>query len=264
MAIQPFPCVGASGAICGIFTGEAAWVFYNRGHLDPRAFSAWNRNFLVNVVLIAFISFFPGVSWAAHLGGAIAGLAIALWLNYFRWQTRWLRWLQWVGVIVVPAISIGLLIRTMKSGSEWQEIRSLMERRMISEHLDQVDPSEERAIDSYNNEVIPILEMHPSRRDAQEVNKAVHKLNEAIDKLKEGAESLRKRGPFVTPIVERRRELLLQLIEARIRFFESTVQCLELGDQWTEKDEKLLKQQKESVEKALWEWATHINQESRK
>ena len=40
MAIQPFPCVGASGAICGIFTGEAAWVFYNRGHLDPRAFSA--------------------------------------------------------------------------------------------------------------------------------------------------------------------------------------------------------------------------------
>src|SRR5712692_9414355 len=146
MAIQPFPCVGASGAICGIFTGEAAWVFYNRGHLDPRAFSACNRNFLVNVVLIAFISFFPGVSWAAHLGGAIAGLAIALWLNYFRWQTRWLRWLQWVGVIVVPAISIGLLIRTMKSGSEWQEIRSLMERRMMSEHLDQVDPSEERAV----------------------------------------------------------------------------------------------------------------------
>src|SRR5438874_2397314 len=81
MAIQPFPCVGASGAICGIFAGEAAWVFYNRGHLDPRVFSAWNRNFLINVVLIAFISFFPGVSWGAHLGGAIAGLLIALWLN---------------------------------------------------------------------------------------------------------------------------------------------------------------------------------------
>jgi len=94
-----------------IFAGEAAWVFYKRGHLDRRVFSAWNRNFLINVVLIAFISFFPGVSWGAHLGGAIAGLLIALWLNYFQFQPGWRRWLQWVGVLVIPLLSVGLLVR---------------------------------------------------------------------------------------------------------------------------------------------------------
>jgi membrane associated rhomboid family serine protease len=261
---QPIPCIGASGAICGIFAAEAAWVYYHRSHLDSRLFFAWQRNFMINLVLLVFISFFPGVSWAGHLGGAIAGLAIAVWLNYFRWQTGWLRWLQIVGVILVPTLSIGLLIRTMNSSGQWQEIRSRMERRMMNEHLDQVDASTKRAIDLYDNEAVPILEMHPTRRDPQEVNKVINQLNESIAELKNAAELLQKDGPFVTPAVEKRRQLQLQLIHAQIGFSQATVQCLELGDKWTEKDQKLLNQEKESVKEALEEWAIHMKHELRK
>src|SRR5207253_11412441 len=113
----------------------------------------------------------PGVSWAAHLGGAIAGLAIALWLNYFRWQTRWLRWLQWVGVIVVPAISVGLLIRTMKSGSEWQEIREDMEREEMNGFLGGMSSIDRQAQQTYSKEVEPRLEQQATRRNSHEVSK---------------------------------------------------------------------------------------------
>ena len=254
MAIQPFPCVGASGAICGIFTGEAAWVFYNRGHLDPRAFSAWNRNFLVNVVLIAFISFFPGVSWAAHLGGAIAGLAIALWLNYFRWQTRWLRWLQWVGVIVVPAISVGLLIRTMKSGSEWQEIREDMEREEMNGFLGGMSSIDRQAQQTYSKEVEPLLEQKATRRNSQDVSKTINHLDERIQDLQGATESLRKKEPFATPFVEKARQVRLQLAEAWITRLELAKDCLQKGENCTEKDEERLKQQEDELAKIYNEW----------
>jgi rhomboid protease GluP len=236
MAVQPFPCVGASGAICGIFAGEAAWVFYNRGHLDPRVFSAWNRNFLINVVLIAFISFFPGVSWGAHLGGAIAGLLIALWLNYFQFQPGWRRWLQWLGIIIIPLVSVGLLVRTMQTGSQWQEIRQEAEREEI------------------NNEVDPLLEQRADRRKSQEVSQAINHLDETIQNLQEAAEPLQKRGPFVSRFVERVRQLRLRLTEAWITLLQLAKECLQKGEGCTEKEEEKLRQQGGELAKIKSEW----------
>src|SRR5438034_897707 len=123
LAIHPVPCIGASGAICAIFAAEAAWVYYHRQHLDPRLFFAWQRNFMINLVLLVFISFLPHVSWQGHLGGAIAGFLIALWLNYFQFQPGWRPWPQWVGVLVIPLLSLGLLVRTMQTSSQWLTIR---------------------------------------------------------------------------------------------------------------------------------------------
>jgi membrane associated rhomboid family serine protease len=258
------PPIGASGAVCAIFASWAVWFFYNRQHLPPPLFFAWQRNFLVNVVLLVFISLFPGVSWEGHLGGAIAGFALALWFSLFQSQLGWRRWLNVVGIILIPALSIGFLVRTMHSSSEWRQVRQRTERRKMNEYLAQIDSLEQRAIDSYNQEVIPILELRPGDRDSQETNKAASHLNDSISELTKSAETLRQCGPFETPFVERRRQLQLQLLEAEVSFFESNVRCLELGDQWTEEDQKLLKQQGALVGKAQEEWAAHMKQESRK
>jgi rhomboid protease GluP len=256
MAIQPFPCVGASGAICGVFAGEAAWVFYNRGHLDPRVFSAWNRNFLINVVLIVFISFFPGVSWAGHLGGAIAGLAIALWLNYFRWQPGWRRLLQWVGVFLIPALSIGLLIRTMNSSDQWQDIRMKVEVRDFAKIFIPRDRSSVKQIENMleESEVTKILGQHPTRRDPQQVNDAITGLKKAATSLEEEVDELIRAGPYTTPKVKEAQRLTLSYLESLITYLHLIMECLEQGENWTEKDEERMLQQKKEVKKAYEQW----------
>ncbi len=267
MAIQPFPCVGASGAICGIFAGEAAWVFYNRGHLDPRVFSAWNRNFLINVVLIAFISFFPGVSWGAHLGGAIAGLLIALWLNYFQFQPGWRRWLQWLGIIIIPLVSVGLLVRTMQTGSQWLTIRRGAEkeesktrinteaREFEEKYLPQIQSAFRQAARKVEEmRLDDILAQNPTRRDGKEVEKAITGLSSVTGSLESAAEELRQAGPYSTRLVEEARKVGLKDLETRIAYWQLAKGCLEKRNNWTKKDEAKLQQQKEEMEKADQEW----------
>jgi membrane associated rhomboid family serine protease len=257
------PPIGASGAVCAVFSSWAVWFFYNRQHLPPPLFFAWQRNFFINIVLLVFISLFPGISWEGHLGGAIAGGILALWFCLFQMQTGWRRWLQWVGVLVIPVVSVGLLVRTMHSGGKWRQVRDQTERHEMSQYLAQIDSFEQRAIDFYNQEVVPILEMRARGRDQQEVDRVVKRLNSFVGDLDNSAERLRLAGPFLTSFVERGRQLQLLLLEAEISFFKSTVQCLESGDQWTEKDQKQLNEQGRLVEKAQEEWAAHMKHESR-
>jgi rhomboid protease GluP len=256
MAIHPFPCVGASGAVCGIFAGEAAWVFYNRGHLDPRMFSAWNRNFLINVVLIAFISFFPNVSWASHLGGAIAGLIIALWLNYFQFQPGWRRWLQWVGVLLIPLVSVGLLLRTMQSSHQWQEIRAKVEVRDFWDIFIPRDrPSVKQAKKLLEEDkLVELLEQRPNRRDPQEVDKAITSLKTAINSLEEAVTVLRRAGPFTTPKVKEAQRRGLRHLETLKAYLQVVDECLEKGENCTEKDEQRIQQQEEEMKEAEKEW----------
>src|SRR5262249_23670361 len=105
--------VGASGALCGLLLSLAVWVILNRRYLPPALTSSLIRNVGINTVLIAFISFLPGVSWAGHLGGAVAGAAVAVPLNLQRFGAGLQRWLGLLGIIAVPLVAIGLLTRTI-------------------------------------------------------------------------------------------------------------------------------------------------------
>ena len=44
--------VGASGAICGVFAGQAVWLYMNRGHLPPELVAQWLRSVLVMAVFL--------------------------------------------------------------------------------------------------------------------------------------------------------------------------------------------------------------------
>jgi membrane associated rhomboid family serine protease len=258
LAIQPVPCIGASGAICAIFAAEAAWVYYHRQHLDPRLFFAWQRNFTINLVLLVFISFLPRVSWQGHLGGAIAGFLIALWLNYFQFQPGWRRWLQWVGVLVIPLLSVGLLLRAMDRGSRWREIRDGVKavkqiRDFNDYYLPQVQSSLREARQK-QEQVNELIDKNPTRRDAEQVKQGIVELSAAIDSLDELAGEMRRAGPFVNPLAEEARIAGLKSVEAQLELSRLLKECLEKGKEWTERDEKRLEQQKEETKKAEREW----------
>jgi len=260
---QPIPCIGASGAVCGIFAAEAVWAYYHREFLNPRIFAAWQRNFVINLVLLVIISFFPNVSWAGHLGGAIAGLLVALCFSYAQTQIGVGRWVSLMGVILVPIVSIGLLVRTMNTNPEW-------ERRRKAVELAGQDAQSESEIREFNENYLPqvrsvireaknietnvgeLLEMGPSRR--KNVDQAIADIDAGIGSLEQVTTLLRQRGPFVTPLVEEARTAGLNHLEARFELLRLFKECLEKGEKWTQKDEERLQQQKQNVEKAEKQW----------
>ncbi|HEV2949067.1 MAG TPA: rhomboid family intramembrane serine protease [Gemmataceae bacterium] len=258
---QPIPCIGASGAVCGIFAAEAVWAYYHREFLNPRIFAAWQRNFVINLVLLVIISFFPNVSWAGHLGGAIAGLLVALCFSYSQAQVGLGRWLSLMGVILVPIVSIGLLVRTMNTSADWIRPRKAVEssgpqreseiREFEGKYLPQVQAAIQGA-KKIEGEVGELLEMNPSRR--KNVDQAIAEIDAGIESLSQMTAMLQRRDPFITPLVEEARSAGLNDIEARLELLRLFKECLEKGEKWTEKDEERLQQQKQKVEKAETHW----------
>jgi membrane associated rhomboid family serine protease len=263
LIIQPIPCIGASGAVCGIFAAEAVWAYYHREFLNPRIFSSWQRNFMINLVLLVFISFFPGVSWAGHLGGAIAGLIVALCFSYSQAQIGVKRWLGLAGVILVPVVSVAMLVRTMNISAEWARIRKKAESAVenvqsdseIQDFNDNYLPQVRSAISEnkkIETDLRVLLEMHPTRRN--NVNLAIGVFDANIQSLNKTITLLRQRERFVTPLVEQARSAGLNYLQARLELSRLFKECLEKGDKWTEQDEERLRQQKENVENAENEW----------
>jgi len=109
--------VGASGAIFGLF---GALLVLNR-HLG-RSSTAMYATIAINA---AFGFFYPGISWQAHLGGLVTGLACAGVIVAFRHQRA--RSLVWAGfgavaallvvVVVVKYLSLPEAVRLIDSSS---------------------------------------------------------------------------------------------------------------------------------------------------
>jgi membrane associated rhomboid family serine protease len=260
---NPGGCIGASGAVCGIFGAWATWLFYNRQHLPPNLVRVWQMTFAINAILLIVISYVPGVSWAGHLGGAIAGLVSALCFLHFQPESGRPGWMQWAGVILVPVVGFGLLVRTMNTSPAWKELRELQERREMNQYLSRTNLLQDRVEKTYKNATVPLLAKPPSDRDPDQIIKVVDQLRQINVDLIDDLNLMHQRGSFATPFVERARELKLQALQAQIDFLESTARCLERGDQWTENDQLLLNRQGESLEESLRQWANHMKGESR-
>jgi rhomboid protease GluP len=100
--------VGASGAICGLLGSMATWVYLNRNYLPPHVVAAWRTNIMTNVILIAIISFLPGVSLAGHAGGGLTGAIVSAPLCMARFGLGPQRWLGWIGTAAIVAVGLCL------------------------------------------------------------------------------------------------------------------------------------------------------------
>ncbi len=74
---SPYLSVGASGAIFGLVGAYAVYLRSNRDLLGEEARQLLVSLAVIIAINIAFGFFFPGVDQAAHVGGLIAGAAIA-------------------------------------------------------------------------------------------------------------------------------------------------------------------------------------------
>ncbi|MCH2108510.1 MAG: rhomboid family intramembrane serine protease [Polyangiaceae bacterium] len=67
--------IGASGAIFGLFGSQLMLAFGRPQLLPPSVAQRWKRMLLANLLFIVAFSLLPGISFAGHLGGALAGAA---------------------------------------------------------------------------------------------------------------------------------------------------------------------------------------------
>lgn len=70
--------VGASGAIWGLLAAEAVLLYHPRSPLPALMKQRARQSVVMTLGINVMASFLPHVDWAAHLGGALAGLATVL------------------------------------------------------------------------------------------------------------------------------------------------------------------------------------------
>ncbi|MFO0822428.1 MAG: rhomboid family intramembrane serine protease [Gemmataceae bacterium] len=114
---------GASGAIWGILTSLLAWLMLFRSDLPDDAAVEWARRLWLAFLLNAAVSFLPGVSWEAHLGGGAAGFVASGLLNALRFASGPRQLLALVLLLAMPVACLGGLVAAMKWGEAWAEAR---------------------------------------------------------------------------------------------------------------------------------------------
>jgi membrane associated rhomboid family serine protease len=77
LTLSPVPVVGASGAIFGIFGALAVYAYYNRSR-DLRANAFLRQVMIILVINLVITLTIRGISWQAHIGGLVAGVAMML------------------------------------------------------------------------------------------------------------------------------------------------------------------------------------------
>jgi rhomboid protease GluP len=258
IAHVPTLLAGASGAICGLLAAEAVWFLFNRRYL-PRALLRQARTgFLVNLVLLIFISSFKNVSGWGHFGGAAAGALAAMLLHLHRFGPPLWRWLTIAGFVPMAWYGYHVIEQARATNPSWLELEhswlELEEKRFFARHARPAFESMNAARRVYAAEVEPLLETHPARRDPEKVEAIWPVLAEQNRKLTAVADGLARAGPYHDPDLEAARELGRQYVLAGIELFDLAEHVLRLGEKRTDKDRQALRKQKERINELYHQW----------
>ena len=152
MAIKPESLLaGASGAIWGLLMSLVMWFLLFRPYLAPDVAAESMRRLMVVIILNAMFSFMPGISWQAHLGGALGGFITAGLLNTMRFGNRRRRVSAFSLLVLFTLGCIGGLLASMRWSEPWAGYR----QRVADEQERQAVLT---AVEKFNREVAPLLD----------------------------------------------------------------------------------------------------------
>jgi membrane associated rhomboid family serine protease len=229
VAHEAVQMAGASGAVCGLLAAEAVWFLFNRRYLPRTLLRRARTIFLVNLVLLIFISSFKNVSAWGHFGGAAAGAMTAMLLQLHRFGPPVWRWLAMIGFVPMVWYGHYTIEHARATDPKWQQI----ERDVIQEHF--AKPVAEARADAdklYKETALPLLEKHPTRRDAPKVEKVLAELSQERDMLQTLDEALARFAPRIGPIAEKKLQRYRAWVAGRLTLIVSAEKTLRNGEKW--------------------------------
>jgi membrane associated rhomboid family serine protease len=225
--------VGSSGAVCGMLGAMVAFVALNRRHLGPQLVAMWQRGLASAVIATVFISMVPGVSWSGHLGGAVAGLAAGVLLNYQRFGTAWQRWASVLGPVLLTAgcvaaayFSPAVADSRAKFARVTEQQQIALEERQTRQHevadFDKQVASEVNRVMALTYKVCfehadPLLRMEPRLRDGDQVRAAIAELDVLADELDAAKRQVAGAGPYQTTALKEAHHVADELIGEQLR-----------------------------------------------
>jgi membrane associated rhomboid family serine protease len=227
---------GASGALCGILASMATWVFLNRPYLPAGMAADWMRRILTNAILIVFISLIPGVSGAAHFGGAAAGLVAAVPLTYSRFGHGWQPLLGLLGFLAVPVALLGWVDQSLTPRTEVG--RAQARYGQLLQDLMQT------AYETYNQHVVPLYNqgMKDHAVGADEARAALDQVAKTLEELHKGAQDLAQAPTYEDARINRALVFAREYVDSWIEFFERFRRCLDAQGHWRSQEARGLLQ----------------------
>ena len=193
---------GASGAIWGLMTSLAVWVFINRSHIKSDRLAERIPNFGVLFVLNVGISFLPGISAAGHFGGGLVGLVVASLLQVQRYAVGPKRTAATVLIALMPFICFAAVAEVIERDPRWQHIKSVEKDRVDREALERFRKDVVQTIDAADaaSETVrasaPILlNKAPNNRTREATDKLRKELDDGLKAIKKATDQIGDKAP---------------------------------------------------------------------
>jgi hypothetical protein len=234
---------GASGALFGVLGSMVAWLFLNRRILPRAQVAHWQRQLITVFVINLFITFgIPNISKGAHIGGAIVGLMTAVPLYFVRFRHGQQRWLALAGLVAIPlACTAAVRYSFANSAEVGQQLQGPREQReFIDRHLTKFCSVLDEMEQLLANQVKPLLDQRPDRRDAAALKSALAALTANRDRFDRLLDPLRQAGPYSDARVENQRQFTLSVAEQLPEILRVASDRLERGQAWAPRDERSL------------------------
>jgi membrane associated rhomboid family serine protease len=243
---------GASGPVYALFAAEAAWLLLNRRYLPEDVRRQARRGLFGSVLILTLLVWLSGrAAWWGPLGGAVAGGSVALLLHFHRFTPAPWRWLSLAGFVLLSWAGYLVLERARATEKEWHEAeREVFQRR----YLNPANTTLKRSRRVYEEQIKPLTEIHPIRRDPAAVEAALPVLAEQRRKLDALAGELEAIGPYHSETAEEARKAALEYTRGQARLFSMAEHYLQVGEKRTEADRRELQAQAEAVEKQRRVW----------
>jgi membrane associated rhomboid family serine protease len=208
---------GASGALWGILAAYAVWIVLNRRHLPGPLVRSWLRQIVIVFAINIFITYsIPNISAAAHYGGGAVGAVAGALLNFQRFGSIWQRRLALVGLLALPLLCVGALVKPDVIAHWIPSPRLFPQAEKLdlqARCLPAAHHAEKEANAIVASTVAPLQKREPSDWSIDEFHQAVKGLAEARARLNVGLEVLRERGAYHDSAAEEGRLKLLSILE---------------------------------------------------
>lgn len=234
---------GSSGVICGLIGAQAAFVAIFHPHIGRRTTARFREWLIKTLVVVVVISLIPWVSWAAHLGGGVAGALAGGLLAIQRFGRPAWRGPALLGVVAIPVCCVAYLTSQGILGSARTERQiAAHESADFTDRLRPIIEQVENSSRSIEDDLVaPLRSLRPESRPPDRTEAALGALKKLRTDAANALLTVMQTGRYHTPAVEQVRVAGAEMLNRQAHVAQQFEECLRRGEMWTlDKDENLL------------------------